>query len=144
MMNEKLLEIREHADPGYAPLVDYGSWRVAILNYDKKLLPENIEAMQRHDETDEVFVLLKGRCILFIGEGNHAVTAIYAVDMKPQKIYNVKKSVWHTHTLSPDAAVLIVENRDTTYDNSPFCPLTETQRGAIMDTARQIRQSNDQ
>jgi ureidoglycolate hydrolase len=140
-MDEKLIEIREHADPGYAPLVDYGSWRVAILNYDKKLLPENIEAMQRHDETDEVFVLLKGRCILFIGEGRDAVTAVYAVDMKPQTIYNVKKSVWHTHTLSPDATVLIVENRDTTYDNSPFRPLSEAQRRSLMDLERRIQQS---
>lgn len=140
-MNETLLEIREHALPGYAPLIDYGSWRVAILNFEKGLLPENLDTMQRHDETDEVFVLLKGRCILFIGEGGDAVTAVHGVDMQPHKIYNVKKSVWHTHTLSPDAMVLIVENRDTTYDNSPFCPLTETQRRAVTDLTRQLRQS---
>jgi hypothetical protein len=51
--------------------------------------------------------------------------------MEPYKIYNIKKSVWHTHTLSRDGKVLIVENRNTTLDNSPFCPLTDAQRKMI-------------
>jgi hypothetical protein len=32
-MDEKMLEIREYGGPGYAPLVDYGAWRVAALNF---------------------------------------------------------------------------------------------------------------
>ncbi|MDP3284403.1 MAG: hypothetical protein Q8M56_08250, partial [Desulfobacterales bacterium] len=95
------------------------------------LLPENITAMQRHNETDEVFVLLRGCCVLFIGEGDEKVTDIFAENMQPFKIYNVKKSVWHTHTLSRDAKVLIVENRNTVLDNSPFSSLTVTQREII-------------
>jgi len=39
--------------------------------------------------------------------------------MERGKIYNVKKGVYHTHTLSKDAKVLIVENDDTSDDNSP-------------------------
>lgn len=126
---ETLLEAFTHTDAGYRPLVDFGAWRVAILNYSQDLRPENLTAMQRHNATDEVFVLLQGRCILFVGQGDHAsISAIYAQPMRPQTIYNVKQSVWHTHTLSPDAKVLVVENRDTTYANSPFCPLTAIQR----------------
>jgi hypothetical protein len=52
--------------------------------------------------------------------------------MMPQTLYNVKKKVWHSHTLSEDAMVLVVENRDTTYDNSPFCPLTRDQQDFIV------------
>lgn len=130
-MDEKLLEKREFTDAGYSPVVDYGTWRVAVLNYTDELLPQNIADMQRHDETDEVFVLLRGRCILFLGDGAETVTTIYAQDMQPFKIYNVKKGAWHTHTLSHDAMVLIVENKDTT--NSPRCSLDETQRQRIID-----------
>ncbi|MFH0727398.1 MAG: hypothetical protein V2B19_13800 [Pseudomonadota bacterium] len=130
-INEKLLEVRDHDKEGYRPVIDYGAWRVAILNFSDELRVENLTAMQRHNETDEVFVLLKGRCILFLGEGSEAVTAVYAADMQPFKIYNVKKAVWHTHTLSRDAMVLIVENRDTTADNSPFCSLTAAQQQTI-------------
>jgi len=81
------------------PLIDYDKWRVAILRYCDELLPERIFAMQRHNETDEVFVLLEGRCILFLGKGQDTITTITAVDMVPRKLYNVKRGVWHNHTL---------------------------------------------
>ncbi|MBU1571422.1 MAG: hypothetical protein KKE00_13065 [Proteobacteria bacterium] len=132
-VSEKLLEVRDYTKEGYCPVVDYAAWRVAVLNYSNDLLSENITALQRHNETDEVFVLLRGRCILFIGEGEEKVTDIFAENMQPFKIYNVKKSVWHSHTLSRDAKLLIVENRNTTFDNSPFCPLTGMQRKRIVD-----------
>jgi len=130
-ISDKLLEVRDYIKEGYSPVVDFAEWRVAVLNYSNDLLPGNITAMQRHDETDEVFVLLRGRCILFIGEGDKKVTDIFAENMQPFKIYNIKKSVWHTHTLSRDAKVLIVENRNTTLDNSPFCSLTGSQKAKI-------------
>jgi hypothetical protein len=137
-ISEKLLEVREYKDKGYCPVVDYQSWRVAVLNHSDELDPENLTNMQRHNETDEVFVLLRGRCILFVGAGEDAVTDISAEDMQPFKIYNVKKAVWHTHALSEDAQVLIVENRDTTYDNSPFCELSTDQRKLLVDTSRAL------
>lgn len=126
---QHLLEIRRHDGPSYKPLVDFEAWRVAILNFSEDLLPQHLTRMQRHNETDEVFVLLAGRCILFVGDGTATVTQIHAVDLAPGQVYNVRRAVWHTHTLSADAKVLVVENRDTTYDNSPFTPLsTEQQR----------------
>ena len=129
---EHLLETRTHSEAGYRPLVDFGAWRVAVLNFSDELRPEHINAMQRHNDTDEVFVLLQGRCLLFVGEGDgDAISAIYAQPMAPLTVYNVKKAVWHTHTLSPDSMVLVVENRDTTYDNSPFCPLSKVQRQTL-------------
>jgi len=135
-INEELLEVREHTTEGYKPVVDFEAWRVAVLNYSQDLRPEKITTMQRHNETDEVFVLLRGRCILFLGQGDASVTQIFDEDMKPFKIYNVKKGAWHTHSLSEDGMVLVVENRDTTYDNSPFCQLTEAQQEEIVELAR--------
>jgi len=132
-VSENLLEVLDYTKEGYSPVVDYDAWRVAVLNFSNDLLPGNIKALQRHNETDEVFVLLSGRCILFIGDGDEKVTDIFAENMQPLKIYNVKKSVWHSHTLSRDAKLLIVENRNTTFDNSPFCPLTDIQQKMIAD-----------
>ena len=109
-----------------------------MLRYSDDLLPERIGAMQRHNETDEVFVLLAGRCILFIGEGIDTITSIAAVDLEPGKLYNVKRGVWHSHTLSAEAAVLVVENRDTTIQNSPKMPLIDDDRRRIVDIAREL------
>jgi hypothetical protein len=124
---ESLIEIREHNEPDYKPLIDYQSWRVALLNYTADYLPERINRMQKHTETDEVFVLLAGHCILFLGEGDESVSKVHAVDMELYKLYNVRKGVWHSHTFSEDARVLIVENRDTVLENSPFVALSESQ-----------------
>lgn len=128
---KSLLEIHEYKGEGYKPLVDFGEWRVAVLRYIDELLPYNIEKMQRHEETDEVFVLLEGRCILFIGEGDRQITEIHAQDMEPLKLYNVRHTCWHTHTLSQDAAVLIVENCDTDEHNSPEILLNLKQKAEL-------------
>ena len=138
VLSESLIEIREHHEPDYKPMVDYQSWRVALMNYTADLLPEKINRVQKHTETDEVFVLMKGRCILFIGEGEESVTKIHAVDMELYKLYNVKKDVWHSHTFSEDARVLIVENRDTVVENSPFVPLSESQCGDVVRLTKEL------
>lgn len=139
-VSEELLEIRQYVGEGYQPLVEHGEWRVAILRYEDGLLPHNISKMQRHDETDELFVLLAGRCILFLGDGADNVTTIHAQDMQPLKLYNVKKHCWHSHTLSQDASVLIVENRDTTERNSPSVALTRVQRERISELTSSLWQ----
>lgn len=140
MIDEKMLEIRGYEGEGYKPLIDYDKWRVAILRYGDDLLPDRIFAMQRHNETDEVFVLLEGRCILFLGKGTDTITSITAVDMVPRKLYNVRRGVWHSHTLNKDASVLIVENSDTTIQNSPKLLLNDDQRRQIVNITHELWQ----
>jgi hypothetical protein len=137
-ISESLLEIRSYDGLGYQPLVDYGRWRVAVLRYHPELEPDAIATMQRHDETDEVFVLLTGRCILFLGSGQDRVESLHAQDMEPLKLYNVKRSAWHSHTLSHDATVLIVENVDTVVENSPVVALPPDQQAEIVRLTRQV------
>ena len=137
-ISESLIQIYGHNDPDYKPLVDYQTWRVALMNYTADLLPEKINRMQKHVETDEVFVLLAGRCILFLGAGDDRVTQVQAVDMEPFKLYNVKRNCWHSHTFSEDARVLIVENRDTVYANSPFVGLSESQCKEIVELTKRL------
>jgi hypothetical protein len=55
--------------------------------------------------------------------------------MDPLKLYNVRRNSWHTHTLSEDATVLIVENRDTNLDNSPEIILNPGQRTQLVSLA---------
>jgi hypothetical protein len=138
MIDPHLLEISDYTGAGYQPLIAYGAWRVAILNYIDELLPHNIGKLQRHDHTDEVFVLLKGRCILFVAEGIDRIKAIHAADMQPLKLYNMKRGTWHTHTLDQEAMVLIIENDDTGPANSPEIMLTAEQRALLVQLTRQV------
>jgi hypothetical protein len=135
---ESLLEIRDYTGPDYQPLIDYGAWRVAIINYTDDLTPDKINRMQKHTETDEVFVLMTGRCILYLGEGDESVTKVHAVDLEPYKAYNVKRGTWHLHTFSKDARVLIVENLDTVVENSPYVPLSESQCKDVMELTKKL------
>ena len=126
-MNKEYIDITTYEGEGYKPVIDYETWRVAILNYCEELEIQNLKTMQKHNETDEVFVLLKGNCTLFSGGKGDEVNDIDGVAMKPLQLYNVKRGVWHTHTLDKDGMVLIVENKDTSDVNSPTEKLTPQQ-----------------
>ena len=113
------MEVLEYTGIGYQPILACRDWRVAVLNYHEELLPQNINNFQQHSLTDEAFVLLKGHCILFLAE-DESLQEIHAVEMEPHKVYNIKQGTYHTHTLTEDAMVLIVEADDTCDDNSPI------------------------
>lgn len=120
MPDDSLLQIKEHKESNYKALIFYDKWRVAILNTHERFRRENMYQMERHVETDETFVLLKGAAALYIGDGgSDDCGRISMVKMEPLKLYNVRKGVWHNIVTADDTSVLVVENADTTPDNSP-------------------------
>lgn len=131
-IDSNLLKISQYTGPGYAPQIDFETWRIAILNYCEAVRPESINQMQRHDLSDEVFVLLRGHCLLIIGAGDQTIDKIYFEELQPYKLYNVKRGIWHNHILSQDASVLIVENQNTSDKNSPQIMLNDHQRSEIV------------
>ena len=64
------------------------------------------------------------------GNGEH-IGEIEAIKLEPLKLYNVKRGTYHTHTPEKNSTVLIVENVDTTDDNSPKEKLTLEQKKII-------------
>ena len=113
------LDVFEHNGDGYIRMAEYDAWVVALCNPAERFTEEGRTYLERHNETDEVFVLLEGSAYLTIG------LEMTRVDLEPNKIYNVKKGVWHSHIMSPDAKVLIVENSNTSAANSDKLPLSE-------------------
>ena len=130
-MDERYLEIGEYKGEGYQPLIQFGDWRVAILRWEQGLQAERIEFMERHTQTDEVFVLLEGQATLILGGINGTVEGVFPQEMENGKLYNVKQGVWHTVLLSRDASILIVEDRDTGKENTEYCKLIEEFRKEI-------------
>lgn len=124
-MKQELVEITEHTGTGYLPLVDFESWRVAILNDDPACFRrDKTTFLERHRETDEVFVLLEGECTLYIGDGKEDLGTITPLVMEPRKLYNVKKGVWHNLIGNEKMALLIVENVGTGKENSDYLPVS--------------------
>lgn len=118
-MNQELLEIKSCTESGYHPQVYFEGWRVAFLNNTPKFHLEQIREMQRHNTSDEVFILLEGTVTLYIGDGDdYTPGQIRAVVLEPGKLYNVHKGVWHTHVTGPGSKVAIIENADVSSENS--------------------------
>ncbi len=111
MINDGI-EILEHNGEGFSKVVCFGAWRVAMINYSERFEEKNLNLLERHMLTDEVFVLLEGKAILVSDKKRY--------EMEKNKLYNVKKEVWHAIALSKDAKVLIVENIETGKENSEY------------------------
>ncbi|MDD6735968.1 MAG: hypothetical protein PUE13_06645 [Clostridiales bacterium] len=106
------IDIYSPEKDGYEVKHCFDGWRVAYLRYAEKF--DDITYLERHLETDEVFVLLQGSASLLLGENAECT------EMETGKIYNVRKGIWHNIKVSKDALVLIVENKDTCKDNSEY------------------------
>ncbi len=108
------IEILDAMEEGYQPKIHFESWRVAILRYAGRFDRNNLTRLERHQLTDEVFVLLEGEATLIIGENCEECP------MEANKLYNVKKDVWHHIIVSRGARVLIVENDSTGLENTDY------------------------
>jgi mannose-6-phosphate isomerase-like protein (cupin superfamily) len=108
---------------------------VAVLNYADGMHPDNNKTMERHTETDEVFVLTRGRGILLIGGNAPQLDGVSSQEMETGVVYNVRRNTWHTILLSRDGSVLIVEQGDTGEGNSEFAALSEAFHHQVVEIA---------
>lgn len=134
-MKENLFQMVDYNGEGYKPLVDFGTWRVAYLRFIDELIPAKIHRLERHVETDEVFVLLNGQAVLFLGEGEMEIEKLHSQVMEPGILYNVRQNAWHVCVLSRDATILLVENQDTGSENTDYVELNTQQRELIEETS---------
>ena len=107
------LDVLDWNGPGYKKVHSFGEWRIAYLNSGPLFDEKNFSWIERHLKT-EAFVLLEGEAVLVVGEGKHRIT------MERNKVYNVRKGVWHQILMRPMSKSLIVENLDTSKDNSEY------------------------
>jgi ureidoglycolate hydrolase len=134
-MDREVLDIIAYTDKGYKPLIDFNGWRVAYLRYLDGLFPPKIDKLERHMQTDEVFVLIGGQATLVMGGNKSFVDSLETVCMQPRQLYNVRKGAWHGVVLSRDATILLVENTNTCEANSEYFDLTPAMQTQIVDAA---------
>lgn len=95
-------------------LVESDNWSVAVLRYSERFA--TLSVMERHIETDEVFVLLAGTATLH-GQSTEA-EPMEILPMEPLTVYRIPRGVWHHITVSEGASVLVIENRNTSKENT--------------------------
>jgi mannose-6-phosphate isomerase-like protein (cupin superfamily) len=124
----KLIEQYRIVDKGYHPFLIRDGWQVAQLNYTPEQKIGNIEKLDIHHLTDEVFILLKGKAVLIgatiIGEDVMFVAEL----MKPNVTYNIPADTWHNIAMRMDCEIIIVEKSNTHERDFEFFPLNEEKK----------------
>ncbi len=129
----KYVETYTFEESGYQKLFHHQDWRVAMLNYIEELEIENLCYVESHTDTDEVFVLLNGSCTIYVAElKDGMINGFHTIKLEPHKIYKIPAGIYHTHTLSKDAKVLVIEQEDTSYDNSPRIYFTKEEKEMLI------------
>lgn len=141
-MESQAIEIRNFSGEGYQSVMNFESWRVAVLRYHDGSHPDKIHTIERHCLTDEVFILTEGRAVLIVGGTEDQVGPLQAVVMQPGKIYNVKKNAWHTTLLGREAHIVIVENDNTGKENSESADLNNQQKESLYAIAQDFWAGN--
>ena len=108
------LDIIKYCGEGYRRLVNNAKWTLATLNYAGRFDPRTPLVLERHNATDETFVLLTGEATLLVGP------TAERVPMEPLHYYNVRAGIWHHIHVSPDARILIGESADTSIANTDY------------------------
>ena len=109
---ESMLQTYSYDGIGYHRGVEFEAWTVAVLNWEERF--DNITKLERHNLTDEVFILVEGEATLILGEEQ------MLVPMEKNKFYNVKAGTWHNVKVSRDCKIVIVENSNTSRENSDY------------------------
>ena len=115
------------AGEGMTRVFENEKWMVGIKNWKPSNDITGIDCLERHNKTDELFVLLAGRCTLLYANGEGDALEIGAVEMEPYKVYNIPATLWHNTVTERDTKLVLIEDSSTGMNNSDILPLTEQQ-----------------
>lgn len=124
---DRLVEVAEYFGEGYKPILDFKGWRVAVLRHGSAVKPNALTRVERHNETNEVFILTEGKADLVICDGDDVPTDVFVTAMELNVAYNIRDGVWHNIVMSEDAHVILVEKTNTSVENSNYHPLSAEQ-----------------
>lgn len=103
-----MIDTYTYCDEDFKVLLEYDKWKIGFLRYSDRF--SEFKQLERHLETDEAFVLLEGEATLH--------TETESVSMRKCVLYNIPKGVWHHVVVSEDATVMVVENSNTSKENT--------------------------
>jgi ureidoglycolate hydrolase len=125
------IEVKEFSGEGMSRVYENSKWMVGIKNWKPANDITGIDCLERHNETDELFVLLAGRCTLVYANEKDGSLDIAAVEMEPFKVYNIPASLWHNTVTQRDTKMALIEDSSTGAGNSNVLQLKPEQIEAV-------------
>jgi ureidoglycolate hydrolase len=125
------IDVKEFSGEGMSRVYENDKWMVGIKNWKPANDISGIDCLERHNKTDELFVLLAGRCTLVYANEKDGGLDIAAVEMEPFKVYNIPATLWHNTVTQKDTRMVLIEDSSTGMNNSEVRNLNPEQVGAI-------------
>ena len=94
------------AKPGFCPILQNAQFKCAFITKSAQYSFGEIAQMKRHNDTDEIFVLLAGSATLLTLEKSGPQT----VALQKNIAYNVCAGTLHHLAVSEDAVVFVTES----------------------------------
>ena len=93
---------------GFEPIFHTPNFKCAFITLSPQYAFGKVKEMKRHNDSDEVFVLLSGKAVLLTREENS--TEYTKTVLEYQTAYNVQQGTWHYLAVSEDALVFVAES----------------------------------
>lgn len=103
-----MIIISSNTDSGFCPVVRNSQFLCAFITPSPMYAPGKIAEMKRHNDTDEVFVLLSGKAVLLTRDNINEECQV--THLLPGTTYTVKAGTWHYLALSPDGKIFVTES----------------------------------
>jgi ureidoglycolate hydrolase len=117
----------EFSGEGMKRVYENEKWTVGIKNYKPANDIANIDCIERHNHTDELFVLLEGNCVLVYVNKENDTLKFDAIKMEKNRVYNIPQSLWHNTITQPNTKMALIEDSSTGMNNSDVLNLSLAQ-----------------
>ena len=98
---------------GFDSAHEFESWKIAYITSAEQY--GDLKVVKRHTQTDEVFILINGSATLYTADGDNFLETTV---LEKEKLYVVEKNTWHHLKVSEDALLIVIENSNTTKENT--------------------------
>lgn len=125
----------EFEGEGMTRVFENEKWMVGIKNWKPANDIANINCLERHNKTDELFVLISGKCTLVYANETANGIEIEAEYMEPMKVYNIPATLWHNTVTQKDTKLILIEDSSTSMENSNILDLDAAQIAKVKELA---------
>ncbi|GIP23141.1 cupin [Paenibacillus sp. J22TS3] len=127
-----------HEGEGIQCVYKNEKWLVCIKNWKPDNDIDGIYRLEVHRETDEQFILVKGKAILLAADRADDKFDIELIEMEPGKVYNIPQDTWFYTIMQKDTVMTYVQDANTTNENSEYCNMSEAELADVRTRALEI------
>ena len=125
------IESYEFSGEGMQRVFENEKWTVGIKNWKPANDIAGIDMLERHNKTDELFVLTSGSCTLVFAEESAQGLQFHKVAMEQNKVYNIPATLWHNTITEKDTKMILIEDSSTSMDNSDLYKLNANEISSL-------------